>query len=409
MMGTKRSWNKNSETPRDYSKEHNPSGSKEQEERNRRKRHKRKHDKIHGECPEGTELHHVNGIENSEVECVPISQNRGRKEKSRIKDGEIVIRIKKDISESSFYGDPHSAPIPKQKRNVASRSLEQIQKEFIKTLTRKNIGPIDYRSQRELEQRLLDVLEQAIDSKMNDIMDDYKEKGKIREVEESRTPEGETEEGHAHPLYFLGEEINPRTLLEIELQEQGRATWGDIIKMAVAQDPKGWKKRGMKIAKSLGTLGIGAAMVTQAPAIMGSLGLAGIGGPVIKMLIDKLGKDYAVWTTEKITDALKTAGGATLGAMAPLIAKAADKLTGSGNPLRHLNISDNLTNIVDDKIEEEFYTYLKGYFKANQKDPNEEVPANWINKKFRDWLVNKFEGYTIAGPVSNKLLPDEPD
>jgi hypothetical protein len=192
-MGTKRSWNKNSETPRDYSKEHNPSGSKEQEERNKRKRHKRKHDKIHGECPEGTELHHVNGIENSEVECIPISQNRGRKEKSRIKDGEIVIRIKKDISESSFYGDPHSAPIPKQKRNVASRSLEQIQKEFIKTLTRKNIGPIDYRSQRELEQRLLDVLEQAIDSKMNDIMDDYKEKGKIREVEENKTPEEEME------------------------------------------------------------------------------------------------------------------------------------------------------------------------------------------------------------------------
>ena len=82
---------------------------------------------------------------------------------------------------------------------------------------------------------------------------------------------------------------------------------------------------------------------------------------------------------------------------------------GSGNPLRHLNISDNLTDIVDNKVEEEFYTYLKGYFRANQKDPNEEVPANWINKKFRDWLVKKFEGYTIVGPVSDKLLPNEPD
>jgi len=179
------------------------------------------------------------------------------------------------------------------------------------------------------------------------------------------------EEGATPPLYFLGEEINPRTLLEIELQEQERATWGDIIKMAVAQDPKGWKKRGMKVAKTLGALGIGATMATQAPAIMSGLGLAGIGAPVIKMLIDKLGKDYAVWTTEKIVDALQVAGVAALGAMAPLIAKAADKLTGRGNPLRHLNISDNLTDIVDNKIEEEFYTYLKGYFKANQKDPND--------------------------------------
>tara|TARA_R110002074_G_scaffold20402_7_gene64764 strand:- start:122 stop:1108 length:987 start_codon:yes stop_codon:yes gene_type:complete len=98
MMGTKRSWNKNSETPRDYSKEHNPSGSKEQEERNKRKRDKRKHDKIHGECPEGTELHHTNGIENDEVECTPVSKNRGRKEKSRKKEGEIIIRIRKKNS-----------------------------------------------------------------------------------------------------------------------------------------------------------------------------------------------------------------------------------------------------------------------------------------------------------------------
>ena len=217
------------------------------------------------------------------------------------------------------------------------------------------------------------------------------------------------EQQESKPFYFLGEAIYPRTLLEIELQEQERATWGDIIKMAIAQDPKGWKKRGMKVAKTLGALGIGATMATQAPAIMGGLGLTGIGAPIIKMLADKLGKDYASWTTDKIVDVLKVAGSGTLGAMAPIIAKAVDKLTGRGNPLRHLNISDNLTNIVDNKIEEEFYTYLKGYFKANQKDPNEEVPANWINKKFRDWLAKKFEGHTIVGPVSNKLLPDEPD
>ena len=55
--------NKNSKTPRDYSKEYNPPGSREQEERNKRKRDKRKHDKLHGECPDGEELHHTNGIE----------------------------------------------------------------------------------------------------------------------------------------------------------------------------------------------------------------------------------------------------------------------------------------------------------------------------------------------------------
>ena len=90
---SERKWNKDSKTPRDYSKEYNPPGSKEQEERNKRKRDKRKHDKLYGECPDGEELHHTNGIENDEVECVPVSKNRGRKEKSRLKDGEIVIRI----------------------------------------------------------------------------------------------------------------------------------------------------------------------------------------------------------------------------------------------------------------------------------------------------------------------------
>jgi hypothetical protein len=97
---SERKWNKDSKTPRDYSKEYNPPGSKEQEERNKRKRDKRKHDKLYGKCPDGEELHHTNGIENDEVECVPVSKNRGRKEKSRLKDGEIVIKItKKSLQE----------------------------------------------------------------------------------------------------------------------------------------------------------------------------------------------------------------------------------------------------------------------------------------------------------------------
>ena len=90
-----REWNKDSKTPRDYSKEYNPPGSKEQEERNKRKRDKRKHDKENGECPEGEELHHAKGIEKDEVECEPISKNRGRKEKSRLKKDKVVLKIKK--------------------------------------------------------------------------------------------------------------------------------------------------------------------------------------------------------------------------------------------------------------------------------------------------------------------------
>ena len=97
---SEREWNKNSKTPRDYSKEYNKPGSKEQEERNKRKRDKRKHDKLYGECPEGTELHHPNGLEDDKVKCVPVSKNRGRKEKSRLKDGELMIRItKKSLQE----------------------------------------------------------------------------------------------------------------------------------------------------------------------------------------------------------------------------------------------------------------------------------------------------------------------
>ena len=91
-----RQWNKDSNTPRDYSKEYNPPGSKEQEERNKRKRDKRKYDKENGECPSEEELHHVNGIDGDELECEPVSKNRGRKEKSRLKDGEIQIKIIED-------------------------------------------------------------------------------------------------------------------------------------------------------------------------------------------------------------------------------------------------------------------------------------------------------------------------
>ena len=92
---SERKWNKDSETPRDYSKEYNAPGSKEQEERNKRKRDKRKHDKEQGECPEGEELHHADGLESNKVECEPVSKNRGRKEKSRLKKGKVAIKVTK--------------------------------------------------------------------------------------------------------------------------------------------------------------------------------------------------------------------------------------------------------------------------------------------------------------------------
>lgn len=87
-------WNKDSDTPRDYSKEYNAPGSIEQEERNKRKRDKRKHDKEFGKCPDNQDLHHIDGVEGNKVKCEPPYINRGRKEKSRLKKGEIVIKIR---------------------------------------------------------------------------------------------------------------------------------------------------------------------------------------------------------------------------------------------------------------------------------------------------------------------------
>ena len=93
---SEREWNKDSKTPRDYSKEYNPPGSKEQDERNKRKRDKRKHDKEEGKCSSGEELHHVDGIKGDKMECEPISKNRGRKEKSRLKKDAINIKIEEN-------------------------------------------------------------------------------------------------------------------------------------------------------------------------------------------------------------------------------------------------------------------------------------------------------------------------
>jgi len=170
--------NKNSKTPRDYSKEYNAPGSKEQEERNKRKRDKRKHDKLYGECPEGTELHHTNGIENDEVECVPVSKNRGRKEKSRLKDGEIVIRIKRSDSEVKKLKEIDVIYTPKQKKNPKDKNLEQAKREFLQALRQTKVGNLSFKDAQEFDKRMMDVLEKAIDNKIKDIAQDYKVFGK---------------------------------------------------------------------------------------------------------------------------------------------------------------------------------------------------------------------------------------
>jgi len=177
--------NKNSKTPRDYSKEYNAPGSKEQEERNKRKRDKRRHDKLYGECPEGTELHHTNGIENDEVECVPVSKNRGRKEKSRKKKGEVVIRIKRkdaDVKKlkeaSSFYGGDADLPVSKQKKSPRNKPLDLAKKEFLQALRQTKVGNLSFKDAQEFDKRMMDVLEKAIDNKIKDIAKDYKVFGK---------------------------------------------------------------------------------------------------------------------------------------------------------------------------------------------------------------------------------------
>ena len=106
-------WNKDSKTPRDYDEEYNPPGSKEQEERNKRKRDKRKHDKENGECPEGEELHHTSGIENDDVECEPISKNRGRKGEGARTSKDLKVKITKSSLEE----------IVKEETDVALREI----------------------------------------------------------------------------------------------------------------------------------------------------------------------------------------------------------------------------------------------------------------------------------------------
>ena len=169
-------WNK--DNGRDYSKEYNAPGSKEQEERNKRKRDKRKHDKLYGECPEGTELHHTNGIENDEVECVPISKNRGRKEKSRLK------KVDESYGESSFYGGDISAPLKKQAKRQPGKSLAQLKKELAAALRKEKVGMMNFKDQQEFDERIIDIIDRTIGDAIEAVAKDYTIVGKKKLEEE---------------------------------------------------------------------------------------------------------------------------------------------------------------------------------------------------------------------------------
>ena len=149
-------WNKDSNTPRDYSEEYNPPGSQEQEERNKRKRDKRKHDKEHGECPEGEELHHVDGIDGDMLECEPVSTNRGRKEKSRLKKGE---KEKKDTKgEKEKKGEIVIKIAEHQLKEIIQEETEKVlgegwPKNLGKWFNRKGAKFVKWYLDREVEQR----------------------------------------------------------------------------------------------------------------------------------------------------------------------------------------------------------------------------------------------------------------
>jgi hypothetical protein len=124
----------------------------------------------------GTELHHSNGIDGDEVECVPVSKNRGRKEKSRKKDDEVVIRIKRkdaDVKKlkevGSFYGGDPDLPVSKQKKVPRVKDLEQAKKEFLQALRQTKVGNLSYKDAQDFDKRMMNVLQQAIDNKIKDI------------------------------------------------------------------------------------------------------------------------------------------------------------------------------------------------------------------------------------------------
>lgn len=350
MMGTKRSWNKNSETPRDYSKEHNPSGSKEQEERNKRKRDKRKHDKIHGECPEGTELHHTNGIEGDEVECTPVSKNRGRKEKSRKKKGEVVIRItrkdadvKKLKEVSSFYGGDADLPVSKQKKSPKNKNLNQAKREFLQALRQTKVGNLSFKDAQEFDKRMMDVLEKAIDNKIKDIAQDYKIFGKKLEESNVRT---------------IGELIG--VIDAIIAIKKGENLAGGALKAA-------------STALTLGTSDILKILGENPREILNNLGDAlGLVGAGLDIVTGAKSMSDVVSSSASLPDSERTKAGY----------------------LAMLDFDDDYIRILDNNLENDLLNHLKDKLLRSQGMPIDQFD---INKVLEDYLKSQFNGRTLGG------------
>ena len=342
--------NKNSKTPRDYSKEYNAPGSKEQNERNKRKRDKRKHDKLYGECPEGTELHHTNGIENDEVECVPISKNRGRKEKSRKKKGEIVIRIKRkdaDVKKlkevSSFYGGDPDLPVSKQKKNPRDKNLEQTKREFLQALRQTKVGNLSFKDAQEFDKRMMDVLEKAIDNKIKDIAQDYKVFGKKLEESNVRT---------------IGELIG--VIDAIIAIKKGEKLAGGALKAA-------------STVLTLGTSELLGLLGDNPSKILNNLGDAlGLVGAGLDIVTGAKSMSDVVSSSASLPDSERTKAGY----------------------LAMLDFDDDYIKILDNNLENDLLNHLKDKLLRSQGMP---IARFDINKVLEDYLKSQFNGRTLGG------------
>jgi hypothetical protein len=178
---------------------------------------------------------------------------------------------------------------------------------------------------------------------------------------------------------------------------EGRATWGDLANFVAGADPKTWRNRLKKVGKGAGKMvaaaGLTAGAVVLAPKIMAALGIAAAGPKIAEQLFKLLGDDVQTWTQDKMQDALEEIGtGIGTFISSEAIMGALDKLT-KGTPLARLNITDAITNIVDKKYEEEFYTFMNQWFKQHPggptNNPDEVIPKRWADRMFNNYIQKK--------------------
>jgi hypothetical protein len=328
-------WNK--DNGRDYSKEYNAPGSKAQEERNKRKRDKRKHDKLYGECPEGTELHHTNGIENDEVECVPISKNRGRKEKSRLK------KVDESHGQSSFYGGDISAPLKKQAKRQPGKSLAQLKKELAAALRKEKVGMMNFKDQQEFDERIIDIIDRTIGDAIEAVAKDYTIVGKKK------------------------------------LEESNVQTIGELIGVidAIITIKKGEKLTGVALKAAAAALSVGTSEL---------LGLVDNPADLLDKLGDALGLVGAgfdiVTGAKSVSDVVSSA------------ASLPDSERTKAGYLAMLDFDDDYIKILDNNLENDLLNHLKDKLQSSQGMSVDDFD---INKILQDYLKSEFNGRTLGG------------